>query len=144
MRLQATRRSILPGALAAEDGRLGHNSFWTRLFSKKGGRMYAIAFDLDQEQLRIHYPGNSPTNAYEAIRRELEAFGFVRQQGSVYFGNDHVTPVTCVMAVQALQKRHGWFAKTVSDIRMLRIDEHNDLMPAIGDLDLDLGRTKGS
>ena len=94
--------------------------------------MYAIAFDLDQEQLRIHYPGNSLTNAYEAIRRELEAFGFFRQQGSVYFGDEHVTPVTCVMAVQAVQKRHTWFAKAVSDIRMLRIEENNDLMPAIG------------
>jgi virulence-associated protein VapD len=137
MKLQTTRRSTLVGSPAGED-RFGHNSFWTRLFSRKGGRMYAIAFDLDQEQLRIHYPGNIPTNAYEAIRRELEAFGFVRQQGSVYFGNEHVTPVTCVMAVQAVQKRHGWFAKTVSDIRMLRIEEHNDLMPAIGDLELDL------
>ena len=106
--------------------------------------MYAIAFDLDQEQVRIHYPGNSPTNAHEAIRRELEAFGFVRQQGSVYFGNEHVTPVTCVMAVQAVQKRHAWFAKVVSDIRMLRIEEHNDLMPAIGDLELDLRRADGS
>jgi hypothetical protein len=144
MRLQTTRRSTLPGSPAAEDGRLGHNSFWTRLFSKNEGRMYAIAFDLDQEQLRIHYPGNSPTNAYEAIRRELEAFGFVRQQGSVYFGNEHVTPVTCVMAVQAVQKRHAWFAKVVSDIRMLRIEEHNDLMPAIGDLKLDLRRADGS
>ena len=94
--------------------------------------MYAIAFDLDQEQLRIHYPGNSLTNAYEAIRRELEAFGFFRQQGSVYFGDELVTPVTCVMAVQAVQKRHTWFAKSVSDIRMLRIEENNDLMPAIG------------
>ena len=106
--------------------------------------MYAIAFDLDQEQLRIHYLGNSSTNAHEAIRRELEAFGFVRQQGSVYFGNEHVTPVTCVMAVQAVQKRHAWFAKTISDIRMLRIEEHSDLMPAIGDLELDLRRAEGS
>ena len=94
--------------------------------------------------MRIHYPGNSPTNAYEAIRRELEAFGFVRQQGSVYFGDEHVTPVTCVMAVQAVQKRHAWFAKTISDFRMLRIEEHSDLMPAIGDLELDLRRAEGS
>jgi virulence-associated protein VapD len=36
------------------------------------------------------------------------------------------------MAVQAVQKRHTWFAKAVSDIRMLRIEENNDLMPAIG------------
>ncbi len=90
--------------------------------------------------MRIHYPGNSPTNAYEAIRRELEAFGFVRQQGGVCFGNEHVTHVTCVMAVQAVQKRHTWFAKAVSDIRMLRIEEHNDLLPAIAALELDLRR----
>ena len=83
--------------------RIGHNSFWERIFPKKGGRMYAIAFDLDQEQLNIHYPGNNATNAYDAIRRILEEFGFHRQQGSVYFGNETVTPVTCVMAVQAVQ-----------------------------------------
>ena len=100
--------------------------------------MYAIAFDLDQEALKIHYPGNTPTNAYEAIRRGLETFGFQRQQGSVYFGNESVTPVVCVMAVQAVQRAYPWFAKSVSDIRMLRIEEHNDLMPAIGELQLDL------
>jgi virulence-associated protein VapD len=40
------------------------------------------------------------------------------------------------MAVQAVQKRYPWFAKVLTDIRMLRIEEHNDLMPAIGELDL--------
>ena len=99
--------------------------------------MYAIAFDLDQEQLSIHYPGNTPTNAYEVIRRVLEKYGFHRQQGSVYFGNETVTPVTCVMAVQAVQKQYSWFGKSVSDIRMLRIEEHNDLFPAIAQLELE-------
>ena len=116
----------------------GHNSFWTKFFPKKSERMYAIAFDLDQEQLGIHYPGATITNAYEVIRRELEKHGFQRQQGSVYFGSQTVTPVTCVVAVQALQARNPWFARVVSDIRMLRIEEHNDLMPAIGELRLDL------
>jgi virulence-associated protein VapD len=118
---------------------IGHNSFWNRLFPKRGGRVYAIAFDLDQEQLSIHYPGNTPTNVYEAVRRALEAYGFHRQQGSVYFGNETVTPVTCVMAVQGVQKRYSWFGKVVSDIRMLRIEEHNDLLPAIAELELELG-----
>ncbi|SER26717.1 Virulence-associated protein VapD [Faunimonas pinastri] len=100
--------------------------------------MYAIAFDMDQEALAAHYPGNSPNNAYESVRRVLERFGFHRQQGSVYFGNDTVTPVTCVMAVQAMQKRYPWFGKAVSDIRMLRIEEHSDLLPAIAELELEL------
>jgi virulence-associated protein VapD len=98
--------------------------------------MYAICFDLDQEALERHYPGNTPTNAYDVIYRVLRGFGFERQQGSVYFGNPHVTPVTCVMAVQTVQKENSWFGKVVSDIRMLRIEENNDLMPAVGELDL--------
>jgi virulence-associated protein VapD len=98
--------------------------------------MYAICFDLDQEGLRRRYPGNTPSNAYDVIYRVLQKYGFTRQQGSVYFGDTHVTPVTCVMAVQAVQREQTWFAKVVNDIRMLRIEEHNDLMPAIGELEL--------
>lgn len=82
-------------------------------------KVYAMAFDFDQEQLGIHYPGG-PTNAHEAVRRILEAYGFHRLQG-VYFGNESVTPETCIMAVRGVQKRHRWFGKAVSDIRVLRI-----------------------
>ena len=32
-----------------------------------------------------------------------------------------------------------WFAKCVRDIRMLRIEENNNLMPAIGQQQFDLG-----
>jgi virulence-associated protein VapD len=103
--------------------------------------MYAICFDLEVDALKRHYPGNSFTNAYDDIRRALEPFGFTRQQGSVYFGNPKtVTAVTCVVAVQAVQKEHPWFAKVAVDIRMLRIEEHNDLMPAIAQQELDLAQ----
>lgn len=106
-------------------------------------RMYAIAFDIDQERLQRHYPGNSPTNAYELIRRVFAAHGFARQQGSVYFGDARVvSSVTCVLAVQDLVKKHSWFKFVVSDIRMLRIEEDNDLMPAVGDYDLSLDYAK--
>jgi virulence-associated protein VapD len=100
--------------------------------------MYAICFDLDQEALKRHYPGATHTNSYDDIRRVLERFGFTRQQGSVYFGDKLVTPVTCVMAVQEVQRIYSWFGKVVSDIRMLRIEEHNDLMPAIAQQELQL------
>jgi len=100
------------------------------------GRMYAISFDLDTDALARHYRGSNPKYGYEEIRRVLEKHGFGWQQGSVYFGNKHVTPVTCVVAVQAVQQQYPWFAKVVRDIRMLRIEENNDLMPAIGELDL--------
>lgn len=98
--------------------------------------MYAICFDLDTDALARHYGGASPNNGYDEIRRVLEKHGFDRVQGSVYFGNKNVTPVTCVMAIQSIQAACPWFGRTVRDIRMLRIEENNDLMPAIAELEL--------
>lgn len=95
-------------------------------------RVYAICFDLDQRLLEAHYPGAHPENAYGDICRELAAHSFRRQQGSVYFGDRGTNPVSCVLAVQALSKRYPWFRSAVRDIRMLRIEENNDLMPAVG------------
>lgn len=100
------------------------------------GRVYAIAFDLDTVALERHYPTPNWRNAYDDIARELRQHGFERQQGSVYFGSKGMTPVNCVLATQSIAKRFTWFAKVVSDIRMLRIEEENDLKPAIAQLDL--------
>ncbi len=95
-------------------------------------RMYAIAFDLDTDVLKATYHNPSWQNAYEDIRRVLSRYDFSRQQGSVYFGDaEKVDPVRCVLAVQDLTQTYAWFAGAVSDIRMLRIEENNDLMPAI-------------
>ena len=126
-----------PCSALAKQFHLREDTRWPTVI-REGGRMYAICFDLDQEALKRHYPGSSPRNGYEEICRVLEQHGFRRQQGSVYFGNEHVTPVTCVMAVQAVQKRYSWFGKVVSDLRMLRIEEHNDLLPAVSQQELEL------
>lgn len=93
--------------------------------------MYAIAFDLDTESLRERYPAPPYNNAYADVREVLSAHGFLWQQGSVYFGGPEVTPVTCVLAVQDLSSRYEWFSTCVRDIRMLRIEENNDLAPAL-------------
>ena len=101
--------------------------------------MYAIAFDLDTEMLEHHYPGNTPTNAYADIERIFSKYGFLRQQGSLFFGDARVAnPVQCVLAVQELVAKHPWFRTAVRDIRMMRIEENNDLMPAVGDFILPL------
>jgi len=93
--------------------------------------MYAIAFDLNQEQLGKHYPGKAPNYCYEVVAKFLKKYGFERQQGSVYFGDQTVTAVSCVVAVQELTKEQEWFRYCVTDIRMLRIEENNDLGLAI-------------
>jgi virulence-associated protein VapD len=97
---------------------------------RRAGRVYAIAFDMDIDALRANY-GDPYNNAYLEIRRVLQAHGFTWQQGSVYFGDDSVSSVTCVLAAQELARSLAWFAASVRDIRMLRIEELNDLMPAV-------------
>ncbi|MBX9580004.1 MAG: virulence factor [Gemmataceae bacterium] len=92
--------------------------------------MYAIAFDLEIAQLRVHY-GDPSNNAYLEIRKVLEEHGFTWQQGSVYFGNPAVTAATVTVAVIDLTTRLPWFAASVRDIRTLRIEELNDLMPIV-------------
>jgi len=97
---------------------------------KKETTVYAIAFDMDIEQLRIHY-GDPYNNAYTEIRRVLESHQFQWQQGSMYFGASTVTAATVMLAVIDLSSQLQWFAECVRDIRMLRIEELNDLMPVV-------------
>jgi virulence-associated protein VapD len=95
-------------------------------------RMYAIAFDLDTETLQHAYGAPSWRHAYTEIRRILDDEGFAWQQGSVNFGRpDRVDAVTCVLAIQRLTRELPWFSASARDVRMLRIEENNDLRPAI-------------
>jgi virulence-associated protein VapD len=95
-------------------------------------RLYALAFDLVVEQLRTHYSATAPNSAYADVRAILEEEGFAWRQGSVYFGDPaRVDAVTCVLAAQRLAADLPWFGLCVRDIRMLRIEENNDLGPAI-------------
>src|SRR5260363_319512 len=73
--------------------------------------MYAISFDLDTEQLKQQYPNDSWQNAYDDIRKELMPLGFTWQQGSVYFGDENMNAVKCVLAAQVLSKAYPWFKK---------------------------------
>ncbi|MFB2982504.1 hypothetical protein [Microseira sp. BLCC-F43] len=94
--------------------------------------MYAIAFALDQEPLKNSYRNESYPNAYNDIKLVLAEYGFIPQQGSVYFGDRlKVNAVTCVLAVQDLTIKYSWFKAAVRDLRMLRIEDDNDLKPAI-------------
>src|SRR5215212_4250436 len=97
---------------------------------KREGVVYAIAFDMDSEQLRVHY-GDPYNNAYLEIRRVLERHQFQWQQGSVYFGGAAVTAASVMVAVIDLATQLPWFPASVRDIRMMRIEELSDLMPVV-------------
>ena len=100
---------------------------------------YAITFDMDTKCLEECY-GEDYNNAYSDIQRILEKWNFQRQQGSVYFGKDDTTSVDCMLAVQDLATQFDWFAVCIKGVRMLRIEELNDLKPAINKI-TDLKRT---
>ena len=93
--------------------------------------MYAVVFDLDTQTLADVYEGKSPNNAYADIRRYLTQRGFEWMQGSTYFGDDTINAVNCVTTVQKMAKKFPWFTPAVRDIRMLRIEENNDMAMAI-------------
>jgi virulence-associated protein VapD len=86
---------------------------------------YALAIDLDAERLRAN------TTADQELRRVLQQHGFTRHQGGVHYGGESVTAVTCVLAAQDLARSLPWFAASARQIRMLRVGETDDLMPAV-------------
>ena len=93
--------------------------------------MYAVLFDLDTNYLNDNYEGTTYHNTYKLIKDYMLANGFEWKQGSVYFGRETINAVNCVVIVQKLAKLYPWFATCVKDVRMLRIEENNDLAPAV-------------
>ena len=108
----------------------GHNR-------SNSNRMDAIVFDFDTERLRQNYPGNTPANAYNDVKKYLTSRSFEWKQGSTYFGDDTIDAVRCVRVVQKMAARCPWFTASLSDIRMLRIEENSDLLIALDDQDDD-------
>ena len=96
----------------------------------KPTRMYAIAFDLDTK-IAESLCGSNWRNCYAQIERILNSHGFQGVQGSVYFGEPGSSPVTCMTAVQEIDRKYAWFGRAVRDLRMMRIEEENDLMPVL-------------
>jgi virulence-associated protein VapD len=98
---------------------------------RKAKRVYAITFDLDAKLAEQQCGANWRGTCYSKIASVLASHGFTGVQGSVYFGDEDSDPVRCVVAVQELDSRYAWFGRVVRDLRMLRVDENNDLLPAL-------------
>ncbi|MDE1915057.1 MAG: virulence factor [Sphingomonadales bacterium] len=86
--------------------------------------MYAIAYDLNAEAALRH-------GAYEKIARVLAQHGFSRQQGSVFYGTPETQASHCFRAVLEINRKFSWFWEVVRDMRMLRIDENDDLLSVV-------------
>lgn len=122
----ARERAMLDDARREYEQGLGLTGDRARAFlyglaARRGPRRYALTVELDP-------PFAATDDDIAAILRE---HGFERRQGSVYFGDASVDPVRCVLAVQDVAARCAWFRLAAKGVRMLRIEENNDLMPAI-------------
>jgi virulence-associated protein VapD len=91
-------------------------------------RVYAITFDFDTELLEQPYHNEPWRNTYTDARRFVENNGFENKQGSVYFALDEIDETDCIAVVQDLADELDWFTPSLRNIRMLRIEENNDLM----------------
>lgn len=87
-------------------------------------RVYAIAYDLHAEAAMRH-------GAYDKIARVLAHHGFNRQQGSVFYGTTDTQASHCFKAVLSMHRKFPWFWEVVNDMRMLRIDENDDLLSVV-------------
>lgn len=94
--------------------------------------MYAVTFDIDTNCIKEQFEDLSISNEiYGKIKKFMMANNFEWKQGSVYFGNEKINAVTCVTTVQKLAKEVPQLTACVRDIRMLKIEEYNDLLSAI-------------
>lgn len=91
---------------------------------KGTGRVYAIAYDLNTDAAEKH-------GAWGKIARVFESHGFRRQQGSVFYGDESTSAMTCARAVLELHDKYAWFWEVVRDMRMLRISEQDDLLAIV-------------
>ena len=92
--------------------------------------MYAIAFDIDTKEAE-RILGRNWRNCYGSLQTVFAQHRFSGQQGSLYFGPEGSNAVDCVLVVQDIDRKYSWFGKIVRDLRMMRVEEQNDLIPAL-------------
>ncbi|MGY4489870.1 hypothetical protein [Pseudomonas sp. TE3610] len=88
--------------------------------------MYAIIFRLDADSLELH-----PGAASEAVEALLASHGLAKQTPGFHMGGTSISPVHCVLAIQAICEALPWFVACVKDLRLLRIGAVESLIPVL-------------
>lgn len=82
--------------------------------------MYALAFELQVEELKKHYGNWDEANL--EIRRELETLGFEWIQACLYISNNENDLMNVYKAISKLRKI-DWFKKSVRDVRAFEVED---------------------
>lgn len=87
--------------------------------------MFAIAFDIEINELKKHY-GEPYNNAYYEIKAEMENLGFNWTQGSLYLSNNDASFADVFKAIDTLRNIE-WFKKSVRDIRAFEVKNWSEM-----------------
>ncbi len=87
--------------------------------------MYAIAFDMKNEDLKKNY-GEPYNSAYDEIRQEMDTLGFEWSQGSLYIAKDADNSLATVYKAINKLSKISWFKNSVRDIRALKVEDWSD------------------
>ena len=97
--------------------------------------MYGILISLDLDAIMKQFPDDDSAvaNIYYDIRKSLEESGFYGKCANLYVSRafENKNAVDCVLAAQRLAKKLPWLVPCLKSINMLRIEDYDDLMPAI-------------
>ncbi len=91
--------------------------------------MFAIAFDLEINELKKHY-GEPYNPAYFEIKAEMEELGFNWAQGSLYLSDNEATLADVFKVIDKL-RNIDWFKKSVRDIRAFEVKNWSDMTEII-------------
>lgn len=92
--------------------------------------MFAIAFDMDTSKMREAFGETNYRNKYKEIDDFLSQSGFKWTQGSLYYGDKETTKIgTPFLVIRKLSIEMPWFKDCVKDIRVLKIEDDDDLRP---------------
>ena len=92
----------------------------------------AINFDLDVNNLKIHYKNNSYTNAYDDIKRFLLSNGFEHRQGSGYVSIKPINRIDTMDVIRSLSHKYDWFPKCVNKCDVTSVGREYDALDYLG------------
>ena len=98
---------------------------------RERGRAYAILIVFDEERLGRHRPGDGVEGVERDVDRDLADRGFTALRHGFYVGDGTIDAVRSVMVVQDMADAFAWFAPSLLDARLLRIEESSDLRIAL-------------
>ena len=94
----------------------------------------AIYFDLDINQLRIHFSANCPHGGYAYILRFMLKHRFAHAQGSGYHSMDRTTDLAVLELISQMITKFPWFKLCVNKIEMTDLGVNSNLKDVVPEL----------